>query len=95
MSLLGISLFTLLSFADKNFSAEYEKFWISHQNKGTQNTYRIINNKNYITPQNEANSKLHPQSECRFNIDHLTQEIQNRIIANKYFLRLITNKTDH
>lgn len=80
MSILGISFFTLLSFADKNFSAEYEKFWISHQNKGTQNTYRIINNKNYITPQNEANSKLHPQSECRFNIDHLTQEIQNRII---------------
>ncbi len=80
ISILGIGFFALLSFTEKNFSGEYRQFWISQQSKETQNTYRIINNKNNIAPQNEAYLKLHPQSECRFSVDHLTQDIKNKII---------------
>lgn len=87
LSILGFSFFALLNLTEKNFSEEYKQFWISQQSKETQNTYRIINSKNYIAPQKEADLKLHSQSECRFTVDHLTQEIKNKIIDchKKYY----------
>jgi len=80
ISILSISFFTVLSFAEKNLSSQYKDFWISHQSDEIRNTYRIISSKNYIEPHDEAFSKIHPQNDCRFNVDHLTQEIKNKII---------------